>query len=206
MILGARVLGEFGDDPNRYADAKSRQNYAGTSPITKASGKHRVVLARYARNRHLADAYYLWAFSSLTASPGAQAFYDQRRSAGDTTTEPYGPWPTASSASSTAGSDTVPLYDEHRLGAPSRTGRLTSTAREMSSPPGNGTTAALGNADQWPRRRRRRFGSDHPFPTATWPVRLAFSAGVLPPAVLVRDDRSVADPVAVKRYMRRQYA
>ena len=84
MILGARVLGEFGDDPNRYADAKSRKNYAGTSPITKASGKHRVVLARYARNRRLADACYLWAFASLTASPGARAFYDQRRAAGDT--------------------------------------------------------------------------------------------------------------------------
>jgi hypothetical protein len=84
MILGARVLGEFGDDPNRYADAKSRKNYAGTSPITKASGKHRVVLARYARNRRLADACYLWAFAALTASPGARAFYDERRTAGDT--------------------------------------------------------------------------------------------------------------------------
>ena len=84
MILGARVLGEFGDDPNRYADAKSRKNYAGTSPITKASGKHRVVLARYARNNRLADACYLWAFAALTASPGARAFYDQRRAAGDT--------------------------------------------------------------------------------------------------------------------------
>ncbi len=84
MILGARVLGEFGDDPNRYADAKSRKNYAGTSPITKASGKQRVVLARYARNRRLADACYLWAFAALTASPGARAFYDQRRTAGDT--------------------------------------------------------------------------------------------------------------------------
>jgi transposase len=84
MILGARVLGEFGDDPNRYADAKSRKNYAGTSPITKASGKSRVVLARYARNRHLADACYLWAFSALTTSPGARAFYDERRAAKDT--------------------------------------------------------------------------------------------------------------------------
>jgi transposase len=84
MILGARVLGEFGDDPNRYADAKSRKNYAGTSPITKASGKSRVVLARYARNRHLADACYLWAFSALTKSPGARAFYDERRVAKDT--------------------------------------------------------------------------------------------------------------------------
>ena len=84
MILGARVLAEFGDDPERYADAKSRKNYAGTSPITRASGKSRVVLARYARNRRLADACYLWAFASLTASPGCRAFYDQRRTAGDT--------------------------------------------------------------------------------------------------------------------------
>ncbi len=84
MILGARVLAEFGDDPNRYADAKSRKNYAGTSPITRASGKSHVVLARYARNRRLADACYLWAFAALSASPGARAFYDQRRAAGDT--------------------------------------------------------------------------------------------------------------------------
>ena len=84
MILGARALGELGDDPNRYADAKSRKNYAGTSPITRASGKQRVVLARYARNRHLADTCRMWAFAALSTSPGARAFYDQRRAAGDT--------------------------------------------------------------------------------------------------------------------------
>jgi hypothetical protein len=84
MILGARVLAEFGDDPNRYADTKSRKNYAGTSPITRASGTRHVVLARYARNRRLADTCYLWAFSALSASPGARTFYDQRRTAGDT--------------------------------------------------------------------------------------------------------------------------
>ncbi len=83
-VLGARVLAEFGDDPNRYVDAKSRKNYAGTSPITRASGKQRVVLARYARNRRLADACYLWAFSALSSSPGARAYYDTRRAAGDT--------------------------------------------------------------------------------------------------------------------------
>jgi len=83
-ILGARVLGEFGDDPNRYATAKCRKNYAGTSPITRASGTKRVVLARYARNQRLADAIYLWAFATLTASPGARAFYDSHRDAGDT--------------------------------------------------------------------------------------------------------------------------
>lgn len=82
--LGARVLGEFGDEPNRYATAKCRKNYAGTSPITRASGTKRVVLARYARNHRLADAIYLWAFAALSASPGARAFYDTRRGAGDT--------------------------------------------------------------------------------------------------------------------------
>ena len=68
-ILGARVLGEFGDEPNRYCTAKSRKNYAGTSPITRASGTKRVVLARYVRNRRLADAIYMWAFASLQRLP-----------------------------------------------------------------------------------------------------------------------------------------
>ena len=83
-ILGARVLGEFGDEPNRYRTPKCRKNYAGTSPITRASGTKRVVLARFARNHRLADAIYLWAFAALTASPGARALYDTRRAAGDT--------------------------------------------------------------------------------------------------------------------------
>lgn len=81
-VLGARVLAEFGDDPARYADAKARKNYAGTSPITRASGTRRVVLARYARNKHLADATHQWAFCALTASPGARAYYDSIRARG----------------------------------------------------------------------------------------------------------------------------
>jgi len=83
IILGARVLGEFGDEPNRYATGKSRKNYAGTSPITRASGTKRAVLARHVRNRRLGDAIHQWAFASLTASPGARLFYDQRRAAGN---------------------------------------------------------------------------------------------------------------------------
>ncbi len=83
VILGARVLGEFGDDPERYANAKSRRNYAGTSPITIASGTKRAVLARHIRNRRLYDALDQAAFCSLTRSPGCRNFYDQRRAAGD---------------------------------------------------------------------------------------------------------------------------
>ncbi len=79
MVLGARVLAEFGDDKARDADANSRRNYAGTSPITKTSGTRRVVLARYAPNKRLADALHQQAFAALTASPGARAFYDHHR-------------------------------------------------------------------------------------------------------------------------------
>ena len=81
-VLAARVLAEFGDDPTRYAGARSRKNYAGTSPITKASGKKKVVLARYARNDRLADALHQQAFCALTASPGARAYYDTLRARG----------------------------------------------------------------------------------------------------------------------------
>jgi Transposase/Transposase IS116/IS110/IS902 family len=83
VILGARVLGEFGDDPNRYTTAKCRKNYAGTSPLTVASGRKRAVLARHVRNRRLYDAVDQWAFCALQSSPGARAFYDQHRAAGD---------------------------------------------------------------------------------------------------------------------------
>jgi transposase len=83
LILAARVLSEFGDDPTRFTDAASRRNYAGTAPITRASGRSRVVLARHIRNKRLADACYLWAFAALTKSPGARAYYDTRRAAGD---------------------------------------------------------------------------------------------------------------------------
>ena len=81
--LGARILGEFGDAPTRFADARARKNYAGTSPVTRASGRSHVVLARHARNLRLADTCYQWAFVTITASPGARLFYDQRRAKGD---------------------------------------------------------------------------------------------------------------------------
>jgi transposase len=81
-VLGARVLAEFGDDPTRYADAKSRKNYAGTSPITRASGKKKVVVARFVHNDRLIDALMTQAFAALNASPGARAYYDHHRARG----------------------------------------------------------------------------------------------------------------------------
>lgn len=83
-VLGPRVLGEFGDDPDRYTTAKSRKNYAGTSPVTIASGTKRAVISRWVRNDRLYDAIDRWAQASLSKSPGCRAYYDRRRAANDT--------------------------------------------------------------------------------------------------------------------------
>ena len=81
-VNGARALGEFGDAPGRYASAKARKNYAGSSPITRASGRSKVVLARFIRNDRLTDALHSQAFAALTASPGARACYEKQRARG----------------------------------------------------------------------------------------------------------------------------
>src|SRR5215207_692416 len=84
MVLAARVLAEFGDDPERYVSAKARKAYAGTAPITRASGQRQVVLARAVGNRRLSTACHLWAFASLTGLPGARRYYDAHRARGAT--------------------------------------------------------------------------------------------------------------------------
>src|SRR5829696_9395908 len=83
VVLAGRMLSEFGDDPTRFTSAASRRDYAGTAPITKASGKGRVVLMRRIRNRRLFDTCRDWSFSAVNASPGARALYQQRRRLGD---------------------------------------------------------------------------------------------------------------------------
>jgi transposase len=82
-LTGARVLAETGDDRSRFNDARGLKAYAGAAPITRASGKSRSVTHRKVKNNRLASAGYTWAFSALTASPGARAHYDRRRETGD---------------------------------------------------------------------------------------------------------------------------
>jgi transposase len=82
VVLGARLLGEFGDAPDRYQTAKGRKAFAGTAPVTRSSGLRTVVVARAACNQRLVDACYLWAFAALTASPGARRCYDAHRARG----------------------------------------------------------------------------------------------------------------------------
>jgi transposase len=82
-LTGARVLAEIGDDRSRFASAKGLKGYAGAAPVTRASGKTLAVLHRRVKNQRLAAAGYIWAFAALTASPGARAHYDRRKTVGD---------------------------------------------------------------------------------------------------------------------------
>lgn len=82
-VVSARMLGEFGDDPNRYADVKSRRNYADTSPVTRQSGTTKIVAARWIRKRRLYNAVDHWAFTACNTSLGARALYNHPRQQGD---------------------------------------------------------------------------------------------------------------------------
>jgi transposase len=82
-LAGARVLAEIGDDRTRFAHARGLKAYAGSAPITRASGKKVVVLHRHITNQRLTAVGSIWALSSLRASPGARRHFDARRAAGD---------------------------------------------------------------------------------------------------------------------------
>jgi transposase len=77
------VFAEIGDDRSRFADARALKAYAGAAPVTRASGKSLTVIHRRVKNHRLAGVGYLWAFSALTASPGARAHYNRRKTTGD---------------------------------------------------------------------------------------------------------------------------
>ena len=101
VVLASRLLAEFGDDPDRFAHAQGRRAYAGTAPVTRASGKSHAVVLRRGGNRRLLDACRQWAYSAITVSPGARAHYDRRRATANGTKPRSGTWPTSLSASST---------------------------------------------------------------------------------------------------------
>jgi transposase len=82
-LASARALAEIGDGRARFADARGLKAFAGSAPITRASGTKTVVLHRHIKNRRLAAVGPIWALGSLRVSPGARRHFDTRRTAGD---------------------------------------------------------------------------------------------------------------------------
>ena len=117
-ILGARVLGEFGDEPDRYLTAKSRKNYAGTSPVHPRL-RHQTGRAgpphpqRPPRRRPLPLG--LRRPDRLTRRPPLLRPAPRRRR--HPPLRPCAPWATASSASCTAAWPTTPPTTKSPPGA-----------------------------------------------------------------------------------------
>jgi transposase len=160
LVLGARVVGEFGDDPTRYENPKARKSYAGTAPITRASGKRQVVVARLARNRRLADACYQWAFSALQVSPGHVPSTTAAGRLARPTPRPSAPLPTGWSASCTAACVTAAATTNPRPGRPpSRTPLDPIAPYRAGSRPASFAGRSSSGAPGSRRRRRRRPGT-----------------------------------------------
>ena len=82
VTSGARVLAEIGDDRDRFDDARALKAYAGAAPVTRASGRSRVVVARAVKNQRLASVGYMWAFPALRSNEPRE-HYDGRRVSGE---------------------------------------------------------------------------------------------------------------------------
>lgn len=82
-VTGARVLAEIGDDRARFADARALKAYAGSAPVTRASGRSVSVTHRRVKNDRLAAVGYIWAFVASNPAEPAKQHYQRRRDQSD---------------------------------------------------------------------------------------------------------------------------
>jgi transposase len=82
-ISGAIVLAEIGDDRDRFVDDRALQAFAGSAPVTRASGKSRTVTRRRTKNNRLAGIGYSWAFTAASRPSPTREHYLRRRQRGD---------------------------------------------------------------------------------------------------------------------------
>lgn len=80
--LVAGIWAELGDAAGRWESFRHLQAEAGVVPVTKASGKSRIVHFRFACNKHLRYALYWFSFVSLNHSQWAKIYYRQQRAQG----------------------------------------------------------------------------------------------------------------------------
>jgi transposase len=82
-ISGAVVLAEIGDDRTRFTDDRALQAFAGSAPVTRASGKSRSVVRRRTKNNRLAAVGFSWAFTAASRPSPTREHYLRRRERGD---------------------------------------------------------------------------------------------------------------------------
>ena len=80
--LGPRLLAAWGSDRDRHDSATSMQKFSGTAPVTKASGKSKIVMRRLACPTFLLQTFHEFANCSRRVSVWAQAYYEMLRDHG----------------------------------------------------------------------------------------------------------------------------
>jgi hypothetical protein len=81
-ITAPTLWARLGDAPGRWESFRHLQAQAGTVPVTKRSGKQRVVQFRFACDKALRYVVDQVAYLSLLSSTWARAYYDQQRERG----------------------------------------------------------------------------------------------------------------------------
>ena len=82
QVNAAQLLAELGDDRSRFPTAEQLAAEAGAAPVTRASGKHRAVVFRWACNKRLRQAVATFADNSRHASTWAATVYTRARARG----------------------------------------------------------------------------------------------------------------------------
>jgi len=80
--LAARMVGELGDNRDRYQDPSIAQCAAGTAPVTRQSATSRTVHFRRACIHPLRETLWVFAFCSLRRCAWARAYYEHARKRG----------------------------------------------------------------------------------------------------------------------------
>jgi transposase len=80
--IAPRLLSELGSNRQVFQTAEALQNYAGTSPVTRQSGRSRIVAVRRACNKTLRATAHLWADLSRKSCVWAEAYYQKKRADG----------------------------------------------------------------------------------------------------------------------------
>jgi len=81
LIIAATMLAEA-SQPLRDRDYQALRNYAGAAPVTRRSGKKKVIVMRHACNERLRNALYHWARTSMQNDARAKQHYAEMRARG----------------------------------------------------------------------------------------------------------------------------
>jgi hypothetical protein len=143
VVLGARVLGEFGDDPNRCTDAKSRRNYAGTSPLTVASGRKRAVLPPTCETAASTTPSISGPYALCRPAPAPARSVTNTAPGEPPPPRPARPGQPPRGHPARLPTPPCPLQRAHRLGPPHASGGLTPYEPGMSTLPAAAAAAAI---------------------------------------------------------------